>query len=200
VIHVSEVRHRKLRRDRRSAHRFRRRCRYDFGRDVAHNFRRDRIASPRHGHAQQLAGRNRTGGEQQGRQRRDQHDRQLLRIGGRIGNGGAGNDAAVSRRRLDILAGVRLAVFRQIRFEQIALRLGFALERAELHVLAVVGRSLLFQLVEARHQAIDPADGEARVTLERARDLARLLAQLAIEIGKLRPQLLDAGMAIEQRR
>ena len=116
----------------------------------------DRTAGPRRGHAQQLAGRNRARGEQQGRQRRDQHDRQLLRIGRGVGNGGARDDAAVGRRRLDVFARVRLAVFGEIGFQQIALRLGLALERAELHVLAVVRGRLLLQLVEARRSGRRP--------------------------------------------
>ena len=200
VIRINEVRYGKLGRDRRRAHRFRRRSQGDFGGDFALDFRRSRTGSPRRGHAQQLAGRNRTGGEQQGRQRRDQHDRQLLRIGRGVRNGGARDDAAIGRRRLDILAGIRLAVFGEIGFQEIALRLGFALQRPQLHVLAIIRGRLLLQLVEARAQAVDPAAGNAGVVLQRAGDLAGFLAQLAVEIAKLGLQFLDAGMAVEQRR
>ena len=138
--------------------------------------------------------------EHQCRQRRDQHDRQLLRIGRGVGNGGAGNDAAIRRRGVDILAGVGLAIFREIGFQKVALRLGFPLERAKLDVLAVGRGRLLLQLLEAGAQALDPAAGDARIIVERARDLAGFLAKLAVEVGKLRLQFLDARMVVEQRR
>jgi hypothetical protein len=154
----------------------------------------------RRGHAQQFAGHDGAGAEHQGRQRRDQHDRQLLRIGRRVGNAGAGNDPAVGRRGVDILAGVGFAIFRQIGFQQVALRLGFPLQRPQLDVLAVGRGRLLLQLLEAGAEALDPAAGDARVIVQRARDLAGLFAKLAVEIGQLRLQFLDARMAVEQRR
>ena len=161
---------------------------------------RERGDRARRGHAQQFAGGDRAGAQHQGRQRRDQHDRQLLRIGRSVGNGGAGNDAAVGRRRVDVLAGIGLAIFRQIGFQQIALRLGFTLERAKLDVLAVGRGRLLLQLIEAGAQAVDPAAGDAGIIVERTRDLAGFVANLAVEIGKLRLQFLDARMVVEQRR
>ena len=53
----------------------------------------------------------------------------------------AGAAKAVARRRL--------AIFGEIGFEQIALRLGLALQRAQLHVLPVGRGGLLLELVEA---------------------------------------------------
>ena len=154
----------------------------------------------RRGQAQEFAGEDRTAREQQRGQRSDQHDRQFLRIGRGIGNDGAGNDAAVRRRRIDILAGIGLAVFGKIRFEQVPLRLGFALQRPQLDVLAVARRRLLLQLLEARAQAFDPPAGDPRIVVERARDLAGLVANLTVEIGELRLQFLDARMMVEQGR
>src|SRR5207237_6262392 len=111
---------------------------------------------------------------------------QFLRIGWGIGNDGAGNDAAIGWRRIDILAGIGLAVFGKIGFEQVALRLGFALQRPQLDVLAVARRRLLLQLLQARAQAFDPPASNPRIVVERARDLAGLVANLAVEIGELR--------------
>ena len=50
---------------------------------------------------------------------------------------GARNDARFRRRGVDVVARGRLAIFGEIGFEQIALGLGLALERAQLHVLLV---------------------------------------------------------------
>ena len=55
-------------------------------------------------------------------------------------------------------------------------------------------------MLEARTQALDPAGGNARIVLEGARQLARLLADLTIDIGKLGLELLDARMIVQQRR
>ena len=151
-------------------------------------------------HAQQFARDDRAGGQHQGGQRRDQHDRQLLRIGWGVGDAGAGNDAAVGRRRLDVLAGVGLAVFCQIGFQQVALRLGLALERAQLHVLGVGRTRLLLHLLQAGAEAFDPAAGDPCVAVERTRQLAGFLAELAVEIIELRLQFLDARMVVEQGR
>ena len=58
----------------------------------------------------------------------------------------AGAAAMLSRAR-------RLAIFGQIGFEQVALRLGFALERAQLHVLIAGRRGLPLELVEIAAEA-----------------------------------------------
>jgi hypothetical protein len=55
-------------------------------------------------------------------------------------------------------------------------------------------------LLETRAQALDPAAGDAGVTVQRTGDLAGFLAKLAVKVGKLRLQLLDPRMAVEQRR
>src|SRR3984957_11688991 len=140
------------------------------------------------------------GAEHQGCQRRDQHDRQLLRIGRGVGNAGAGNDSAVRRRSVDVFAGVGLAIFREIGFQKVALRLGFALERPKLDVLTVGRGRLLLQLLKTCAQAFNPAAGDARIAIQRTRYLARFVPNLPIEIGKLRLQLLDTRVTVEQRR
>ena len=154
----------------------------------------------RRGHAQQFAGDDAAGGQHQGRQRRDQHDRQFLRIGRRVRHDGARDDAAIGRRRLNILPRRRLAIFGEIGFQEVALRLGLALQRAGLHVLAVGRGRLLLDLFEAVGQAIDTAGGDPGIVLQRARKFRCLLAQLAVEVAELRFQFLDARMAVEQRR
>ena len=47
---------------------------------------------------------------------------------------------ASGRSRTDAVARGRLTIFGEIGFQQIALRLGVALERAQLHVLHIVAR------------------------------------------------------------
>ena len=162
--------------------------------------RHERGGCARRGQAQEFAGQNRATRKQQRCQRRDQHDRQFLRIRRRVGNDGAGNNAAIRGCRVDILAGIGLAVLGKIGFKQVALSLGFALERPQLDVLAIARRRLLLQLLQARAQAFDPPASNPRIVVERARDLAGLVANLAVEIGELRLQFLDARMMVEQGR
>ena len=101
---------------------------------------------------------------------------------------------------VDRLSRRRFAILRQIGFQQIALRLGFAFQRAKLYVLAVGRRGLFLQLIEAGGQILHPAAGDPRIVLERARQLHRLIAELLVEIGQLRLQFLDPRMTAEQRR
>src|SRR5260370_252211 len=82
-----------------------------------------------------------------------------VRIGGCAGVGGARGDPAGGRWGLGLLGGIRRAVCRVIGFEGVALRLGFALERAELTSLTVVRGRLLLQLIEAGDYALVPSAG-----------------------------------------
>ncbi len=100
---------------------------------------------------------------------------------------------------LEVLAGRRLAEAGEIGFEQVALRPRLALERPQLHVLAVGRGGLLLQLIQARAHAFGAGAGDARVVFQAARDLAGFLTQLPFEIADLRAQLLDARMVVEQR-
>ena len=112
---------------------------------------------------------------------------------------GGRDDAGIRRGRADAVARGRLAVLGQIGLQQIALRLGIALERAQLHVLLVGRRGLPLELVETR--TLSPSTlalRELGVVLERARQPVGFAAHLALEIGDLRAQFLDARMLIEQ--
>ena len=86
-------------------------------------------------------------------------------------------------RGTDVVARGRFAIFRQIGFEQIALRLGLALERAQLHVLLVGRGGLLLELVEAGAERVHAAPATlASFSSERAsRSPSR--ADLPLEIG-----------------
>ena len=53
------------------------------------------VRGARRGHPQELAGDDRAGRQHQRRERRDQHDRQLLREGRNVGDDGARDDASV---------------------------------------------------------------------------------------------------------
>ena len=90
--------------------------------------------------------------------------------------------------------------FARYGFQQVTLRLGLALERAQLDILPVGGRRLLLELVEAALQRFHPRACDLGVVLERAGKLRRLVANLALEIADLRLQFLDARMIVEQRR
>ena len=51
----------------------------------------------------------------------------------------------------------------------------------------------------AAHQLLDARAGDLRVVFERTREPLRLVADLAVELGDLRLQFLDARMVVEQR-
>ena len=104
------------------------------------------------------------------------------------------------RRCVDTLTGIRLAIFREIGLKDVALRLGFPLERAKLRLLAVGRGHLFLQLLEACVQILDPAASDPGIIVQRARDLARFFAKLAVQVRKLHLQFLDARMTVEQRR
>ena len=106
---------------------------------------------------------------------------------------------ASRRHRAEAVARGRLAILGEIGFEQVALRLGFALQRAQLHVLLVGRRRLPLELVETARSCSTRAPAMLRVVLERTREPLRLVADLAVEIGDLRLQFLDARMVVEQR-
>src|SRR5579883_2594257 len=138
--------------------------------------------------------------EHQHRKARDQDGRQLFRIGRDIGYRGARDHARIRRRRIDRVMRARFAIFGEIGLQQIALRFGVALERAQLHIVAVDGSRLLLELVKDRDLRIHARAGKLGVVLERARHGLRLVPDLAVEIGDLRTQFLDARMIIEERR
>ena len=148
---------------------------------------------------QQFAGQHHAGTQHHGGERGDQHGRQLLRIGRHVRYRGAGDHPRIGRRRGDGVAGARLAVFGQIRFEEVALRFGVALERAQLHVVFVGGRRLALELVEAGKLRGDPGVGELGVVFERPCKELRLFPDLLVEVVDLRLQFLDARMVVEQR-
>jgi len=75
-------------------------------------------------------------------------------VGRGVGDAGAGNDPAVRGAGVDVLAGGRLAIFRKVGFQKIALRLGFPLQRPKLNVLAV-GRGC--QLFNCSRLALRPS-------------------------------------------
>ena len=79
------------------------------------------------------------------------------------------------------------------------MRLRVALERAQLYVLLVGRGGLALELVEAGAERLDARAGDLGVVFERACEPIGLGAQLALEIGNLRAQFLDAGMLVEQR-
>ena len=93
----------------------------------------------------------------------------------------------------------RFTVFGEIGFEQIALRLAFALKRAQLHVLLIGLRGHPLDLIEAGSQRFEAVAGDLGVVVERARQSFRFGAQLAVAIDDLRLQFLDARMQVEQR-
>ena len=80
------------------------------------------------------------------------------------------------------------------------MRLGVALEGAQLHVLLIAGGGLLLELIEAARQRAHARLGDLGVVLERAHQTLVLDPHLRFEIGDLGAQFLDAGMAVEQRR
>ena len=104
--------------------------------------------------AQQRAGHHERRGQAERAERRDQHDRHLLREERDVRHHRARDDARVGGRRRDAVARGRLAVFGEIGFEQIALRLGLALQRAQLHVLVAGRGGLALELVERRAQSV----------------------------------------------
>ena len=159
-----------------------------------------RTAAARRRHAQQFAGCDGAGAEHQRRQRRDQHDRQLLRVGRGVGTVAREMITALRPGGVDISRGWLHGYFAQDRISEDRAAPWLRAQPAQFDI-AIPGRGrLAFQLVEAGTEAFDPATGDARVILERAGDLARLFADLAVEVGKLRLQLLDARMTVEQRR
>jgi hypothetical protein len=110
---------------------------------------------------------------------------------------GPRDDAGVGGRGPDGIARGRLAVFGQIGFRQVALRLGIAIEGAQLHVLLVGGSRLVLELVEAGAERLDAGVGVAD---ECAGEPFGLAADLPLEIGNLRAQFLDARVLVEQGR
>ena len=178
-------------------HRLCRRCDDRFGHRLGHRFNRDATAIDIA--AEQFARGNEPGGDEQGRKRCDQHDRHLLREERRVRHHGARDGASVARGRTEAVARCRLAILGEIGLEQITLRLGLALERAQLDVLSVGRCRLHLELVERALQEFDACARDARIVLERTRKARCLVADLAVEIVDLRLQLLDARMVVEQR-
>ena len=84
-------------------------------------------------------------------------------------------------------------------YAPIALRLGLALERAQFDVLLVGARSGLLYLIERRAQRADAVAGDLGVVLQLARQALALHADLAVDLGDLRLQFLDARVLVEQR-
>ena len=117
--------------------------------------RRTGTNRPRRQRTQEFAAQDEAGGQREHRQRRHRTIGQLARPRRRVRNHAGRNDAGIRRRGAETVAGGRLAVFRQIGFEQIALRLGVALERTQLHVLLVGRRGLPLELIEAGGQPFD---------------------------------------------
>ena len=123
----------------------------------------------------------------------------FLRIGRLDGGRCARNDARLRRRGVDVVARGSLAVFGEIGFQQIALGLGVALERAQLHVLLVAarrasspGRGLRSASPSCRRRAWRRCRAGAPAARPR-------ILICAVDLGDLRPQLLDARMLVEQR-
>jgi hypothetical protein len=130
----------------------------------------------------------------------DQHDRQLLREERDVRHHGARDDAGVGGGRGDAVARGRLAVLGEIGFEQIALRLGLALERAQLHVLVAGRGGLPLELVERTGERLEAGARDPGVVFQRARHPLALGADLLVEIVDLRPHLPDPGMLRQERR
>ena len=107
--------------------------------------------------AQQRAGHHEGRRQTERAERRDQDDRHLLREIRDVRHHGARDDAGVGGGRRDAVARGRLAIFGEIGFEQIALRLGLALQRAQLHVLVAGRGGLPLELVEIRGRAFRAA-------------------------------------------
>jgi hypothetical protein len=125
---------------------------------------------------QQLARGDPAGDEGQRCQRGDEHDRQLLGEIRSVGDDRAENDARLRRDRAEAVAGGGLAIFGEVRLQQVALGFGFALERPQLHVLVVGGGGLALELVEIAAEAVDAGAGDARVVLERVHQPLRRAA------------------------
>ncbi len=151
------------------------------------------------GRVQQRARHHQAAHEHEGRERSDHDGRQLLRISRHARDRGARNHPRVGRRGIEGAARAGLAVFGEIRFQQIALRFGLPLERAQLHVVLVGGDRLALELVEGHELGGDAGVGELGVVLERARQDLGLFPDLLVEVGDLRPQFLDARMVAKQR-
>ena len=99
-----------------------------------------------------------------------------------------------------MLSRASLAILGQIGFEQIALRLGLAVERTQRHVL-ITGRSgLALELIEVGAQGFKPRARDLGLAFERAHELFAFGTDLAIKVGDLGPHLLDAGMLRQHRR
>ena len=126
-------------------------------------------------------------------------------IGSFFGKYGVFDTAAREMMRASLGTAPRLSravasvFFARYEFEQVAQRLGLALQRAQLHVVSAVGRRLPLELVEARAQRLDARARDARIVFQRTRKALRLVADLAVELGDLRLQFLDARMVVEQR-
>src|SRR6516165_12718415 len=129
-----------------------------------------------------------------------QDGRQLLRPRRRGRYCGGRDDSRVGRGRAEAVACGCLAELGEIRFEQIALRLGIALERAQLHILLVGRGRLALERIERQAQLINLAAGKLGVVFQRARQPVGFATHLALEIRDLCAQLLDAGMLVQQRR
>ena len=84
-------------------------------------------------------------------------------------------------------------------FQQVALGLGVALERAQLHVLLIARRDELLHRVEACRQRYQSVAGELGVVVELARQPLALNLYLSIGFADLRAQFLDARMLVHQR-
>ena len=163
--------------------------------------RRTRAPRPTAGLVQQLAGQDHAAHEHQRRQRRDRDGRELLRIGRHVRHGGARNHPRVGgAESSDAVARGRLAVFGQIRFQQIALRFGVALERAQLHVVLVRRHRLALELVEGRRAARRP--GRRRAWRRFPASARGVSASFLIWMSRsaiCALQFLDARMVAEQR-
>jgi hypothetical protein len=69
-----------------------------------------------------------------------------------------------------------------------------------LHVLLIGQGGLPLELIQVGAHAFHTGAGDFCVIFERSRQQLRFGANLLFEVGNLRPQLLDARMAREQRR
>src|SRR5262245_11200258 len=120
----------------------------------------------------------------------------MMTIGTFLGNEGELEMMAreIARREAQRVARIRLAILGEIGFQQVALRLGLALECAQLHVLLAVAGRVALELIEVGAEALHPCAGDAGVVLKRTHQLLALAADLAVEVGDLRLQFLDARM------
>src|SRR3990172_10290015 len=110
------------------------------------------------------------------------------------------DDGCLCRHRAYIVARARIAIAGKIGFEEIALRLGLALEGPQLDLSLAQARSLRLHIVEAAAERCLPGAGDLGLVLEALDDLDRLAAKLRPDIGKLCGELLDARMGRQKGR